>query len=297
MTDLKIKSEIKRNESLKRHTHLSVGGEADYFIPVNEKKELQEIINFCGKNDIPFYVIGSGANILFTDEGFRGVVISTVRMRKIKIDNENIYADAGVLLRRVIRESCIESLSGLEFLVGIPGTMGGAVMMNAGAYGTEIGNYVKSVNTIKDSTINKIKDLKFSYRNSNLKGYIITDVHLKLKKGKKKLIKKRMRKTREKRKERLPIIPRGIGTCGSVFKNPENDYAARLIDEAGLKGRRIGGAWVSMDHSNFILTNEKATAQDVIDLIRLIRSEVDKKFKVKLQKEVIIVGQEEEIQI
>jgi len=294
---LEIKGELKRKEPLSSHTYLRVGGEARYFLYVASMDDMRKSIEFCEGKGIPYYIIGNGSNVLFLDEGFKGLVMTTKRMNRILLEEDMIRAEAGASLLEIIKCCKDACLSGFESLTGVPGTIGGAVVMNAGAYGTEIGEFVSSISVLRGSEISHLEEFQFGYRYSTLKREIVLDVNLLLEKGNRKEIENRMEEISKKRRSRLPKIPSHIGTCGSVFKNPEGGHAGNLIEQAGLKGRRVGGALISMDHANYILTDPSATSEDVIELIRRVRDEVEKKFGVILETEVVIIGKEEETQI
>lgn len=297
MKELEIASELRRKEPLSDHTYLSVGGVAEYFLFAESIDDMIKSIEFAREMGLPFYIIGEGSNVLFLDEGFSGMVITTERMDRITIDDVNCFCESGTLLIKII-ECCKEyGLTGLESLAGIPGTIGGAVRMNAGAYGTEIGTLVSSVSVLKDGSVVQLEDVHFSYRKSSLKGEIVLKVTLSLIRRNKKEVSENIEMIMKKRRGIMSEIPIDSGTCGSVFKNPEGRYAGKLIEEANLKGKRVGGAWVSMGHANFIFTDKTAKSSDVMDLIRLIRDEVERNSNIRLKTEVVIVGKGQEIEI
>ncbi|MCK4321884.1 UDP-N-acetylmuramate dehydrogenase [candidate division WOR-3 bacterium] len=297
MKELEIKGELREKEPLSRHTSLLVGGEARYFLYAEGVDDIMKSISFCEHDGIPYYIIGKGSNVLFLDEGFSGLVITTERLDRIEVNENIIRSQAGASLIEIIKRCKEASLSGLESLSGIPGTIGGAVIMNAGAYECEIGDLVLAVSILRKGDIIQLEDFRFGYRESTLKEEIILEVNLMVNEGDRSEIERRMEEVLEKRKINLPQLPKDTGTCGSVFKNPENKHAGFLIDRIGLKGRRVGGAMISMEHANYILTNKYAKSQDVVELIRRIRDAVEKKYGIILETEVVIVGKEKEIQI
>lgn len=295
--ELEVKGELKEKEPLSKHTTLHLGGEAQYFLYAEDIDDIMKSISFCNNNRLPYYIIGRGSNVLFLDDGFSGMVITTERLDRIEVDENIILSQAGASLTDVINRSKIESLSGLESLIGIPGTVGGAVIMNAGAYGCEIGEFVSAVSVIRKGDIIQIKDFNFGYRDSSLKGEIILNVILSLNRGNRDKIERKMNEVLETRIKNLPEIPDHIGTCGSVFKNPVDGHAGILIEKSGIKGLKIGGAMTSREHANYIVTEITANSKDVVELIGKVRKKVYEKFGIMLETEVIIVGKEKEIQI
>jgi len=295
--ELEVKGELKEKEPLSKHTTLQLGGEAQYFLYAEDIDDIIKSISFCNNNRLPYYIIGRGSNLLFLDDGFSGMVITTEKLDRIEVDGNIILSQAGAPLNDVINRSKIESLSGLESLIGIPGTVGGAVIMNAGAYGCEIGEFVLAVSVIREGDIIQIKDFNFGYRNSSLKGEIILNVILRLNMGNRGEIEHKMNEVLKTRMKNLPQIPDHIGTCGSVFKNPVDGHAGILIEKSGLKGLKIGGSMISREHANYIITEKTASSKDVVELIRRVRNKVYEKFGIMLETEVIVVGKEKEIQI
>ncbi|MFH1347277.1 MAG: UDP-N-acetylmuramate dehydrogenase [Candidatus Margulisiibacteriota bacterium] len=281
-----------RNEQLKKHTSFRIGGPADYFCVPKNIDELRQALEFAKEKGLKVAVLGAGTNLLVLEQGFPGLVIKlSGGLNSIKIKNNRIIAGAGVMLPRLIQALAQKGLGGLEFLVGIPGSVGGAVVMNAGAWGEEIAKYVESVKALdrsgKETTLKKRK-LKFSYRKSSLQGnhFIVTEVVLKLRKKKKKHIYKKLKEFLVNRRAGQPL---GVPNCGSVFKNPKNDFAGRLIEAAGCKGMRIGDAQVSSKHANFILNLGDAKARDVLKLITAVQRKVKNEFKILLEPEVKIM--------
>lgn len=303
---------IKKNISLSKYSTFRIGGPAKFFAEAGNEKELKDALEYAQKNKLKVFVLGGGSNILFSDDGFDGLVIKLVsRNSKIKkIDTTEIECWAGISLNDAVNFAKNKGLAGMENLAGIPGTIGGAVRGNAGAHGTEIGDLVERVETI-ERTFSK-KSCKFNYRSSVFKennNLIIISIILKLKKGNKKEIEEKMKEAVKKRLEKQPQGWRG--SAGSYFKNPkvgnkellkrfekETSQKAKdgklpagwLIAEAGFLGKKIGGAQVSEKHGNFIINTGKAKAEDVIMLASIIKQKVRCEFGVELQEEVQYVS-------
>lgn len=276
------------NEPMSKHITFRVGGPADYFITPETVEELKEIL----KLDTPKTIIGNGSNLLVTDLGIRGIVIKLSKINFCRVDNDELYIGAGVSLAKASQIAAENSLSGLEFACGIPGTIGGAVVMNAGAYGGEIKDVVIETEYIDENNeIKKITDHKFSYRKSifteEIKGTIIS-AKLKLKYGNEEEIKNKMKENMQARRDKQPIE---MPSAGSTFKRPEGYFAAKLIDDAGLRGTKIGGAMVSTKHTGFVVNDDNATAKDILELIEYIKKTVKDKFNVELATEVKIIGE------
>lgn len=297
--DGSVKTTVKLRESLSRHTSFKIGGRARYFTQPRGIKELKLLINRAKRYNIPVLVIGSGSNILVSDSGVKALVIrlNAAFFRTVSSRGDYIEAGAGLSLGRLAAVSAKLGLSGAEFLSGIPGTLAGALVMNAGI--TEgaksapgkvrsIGDLVQSATVMgRDGKIKvlKKKDLKFGYRKSNFSGYIILSALLKLKKEERSVIVNRISGYLSLRKDKLDL---SRPSAGCVFKNPAGNSAGRLIDLCGLKGAAVGGACVSQKHANFILNTGNASANDVLDLMAKIKRRVKKKFGVRLQPEIKI---------
>jgi UDP-N-acetylmuramate dehydrogenase len=309
--------EIKKNVSLKAYSTFKIGGRAKYFTVVKNTEEISKAISLAKEKKIPFFILGGGSNVLFSDNGFEGLVIK-IQNSNLKIQNENskfkIICDAGLPLMKLVLKCSKIGTTGLENLAGIPGTLGGAIWGNAGAFGREIGDLVEKVKILEvGSSKIKIKELKnkdceFGYRDSifkKKKNCIILEATLRLKKGNKKEIEEKIKEILKLRKEKQPLE---FPCAGSVFKNIpaknlpkkikekfkdkiKNGFlsAGILIDMAGLKGYRIGGAKISQKHANFIVNLGKAKAKEVVELIKLIKGEVKRKFGVKLKEEIQII--------
>ncbi|MEO0292717.1 MAG: UDP-N-acetylmuramate dehydrogenase [candidate division WOR-3 bacterium] len=295
--ELKTEGKILMNEPLSSHTSLHLGGKAKYFLFAETTNDIAKAISFAEKKEIPFFIIGKGTNLLFLDEGFSGIVISTLNLERITVIPPKLIAEAGASLSKVINTAKENSLSGIESLWGIPGSIGGAVVMNAGAFGCEIGNFVSSIKVLRKNKEEKIKEIQFGYRSSNLKGEVVLEVELILKEEEKEKIEEKIKEVIKLRKEKQPFIPEGIGTCGSVFKNPLGLSAGELIEKAGLKGTKIGRVRISNDHCNYFLVEPGASSSDFLELVRFVKEKVKNLFKIDLELEVIIIGKEKEIKI
>jgi UDP-N-acetylmuramate dehydrogenase len=281
-------------EELKKHLYIKIGGRADYLLFPKTYKELREIISFFKCENIPITIIGKGSNLIVRDGGIRGAVISLEKINHITVKDEYIYAGAGASLIKTAKVALKCHLTGLEFASGIPGTIGGAVFMNAGAYGGEMKDVLDSVIVLTKTNEIKVrdaKDLEFAYRKTNLEENeeIVLEAIFKLKYGNYKEIKELMDHLTKQRKLKQPLE---YPSCGSVFKRPPGLYAGKLIQDAGLQGYRVGGAVVSSKHANFILNDNKATAKDYIAVIEHVREEVFKKIGVMLELEVRIIGED-----
>ena len=287
-------NDIKIDEKLSEYDNFKVGGPADILLIPNSKEQVIKSIKICKENNIPFYLIGNGSNILVRDGGFRGVVLSLKNVKNIYVDGEKIEAECGVMLKEVSDKAIENSLTGFEFACGIPGTIGGAVFMNAGAYDGEISKVIESAEVI-DENCNIIRlsreELDFGYRSSLVmkKGYTVLSAVFKLEKGQVKTIKELIEDLTNKRESKQPLE---YPSAGSTFKRPTGYFAGKLIQDAGLKGYSIGGAAVSEKHSGFVINKGNATAKDITDLIKHIQDEVKKQFGVDLHPEVRIIGEE-----
>lgn len=249
--------------------------------------EIETLWRWAQENQIPIRMIGRGSNLLFPDEGLKGITVVSTAINKEIWEESSLKADAGCSLARLAQEAGERGLSGLEFARGIPGTLGGAIVMNAGAHGGEIRNVLRSVKVLTEDggvrTFGK-KEIAFGYRECSLQGKAwILEAELQFKLGNKEEIKRQMTENLEKRKAAQPLE---LPNAGSVFRNPPGDSAGRLVEQAGWKGKGIGGAQVSPKHANFIVNLGNATAQDVLSLIEAIQNDVLAKFGVRLQTEV-----------
>lgn len=283
------------DEPMKKHTSFKIGGPADILLTPKNIEEVQKIVDFCCKNNVPIFYMGNGSNLLVSDKGMRCVVIKIgENLSKVSIEGNKVIAQSGVLLSRLSKQILKENLKGFEFADGIPGSLGGAVTMNAGAYGGEMKDVVYSCKAIdQEGNIIEIsqENLKLGYRTSIIheRNYIVLEVTLKLHKGNYMEIKKSIDELTHKRTSKQPLH---MPSAGSVFKRPPGHYAGKLIEDCNLKGARIGDAQVSEMHAGFIVNVGEATAEDVNSLIKHIQKTVKDKFDVFLEPEVRIIGEE-----
>ncbi len=277
---------------LSNHTTFKVGGRARVIAYPNSLKKLREILFLADFRGVKFFVLGAGSNIVFSDNGYNGIIIKLTKMcSDITLSGDNIICDSAVLLNKLSLFARDNNLSGAQFCYGIPATLGGAIFMNAGAYGGEMRDIVSSVTVLRQNgEVEEIANSKcnFGYRTSVFKktNDIILSAKLSLIKGNYSEINKEMHEIIEKRRDKQPL---NYPSAGSTFKRPPDNFAAKLIEDAGLKGYRIGGAMVSDKHSGFIINYDKATASDILKLIEYIKNDVYDKFGVQLKPEVIVV--------
>jgi UDP-N-acetylmuramate dehydrogenase len=285
-----FKGNISISEPLSRFTTFRIGGPADYYLEPKDRADLVNLIKYLKEINYPYIIIGNGSNVLISDEGIRGAAINLeYGFTKIVVNKNKVYAEAGIRLSKFV-DVCIEhSLVGVENLAGIPGTLGGAILMNAGAYGGEISDHIKIVEVLDGIEIRYLKKEQcgFEYRKSNLERKIIISAEFELPSGDKEQARQRRKELLLKRNASQPVE---LPNAGSIFKNPKNDYAARLIEQAGLKGLTIGGAKVSEKHANFIVNFNNASANDVIELMKIIQEKVYEKFGVILEPEIKMLG-------
>ncbi len=276
---------------LKNHTTYRVGGKSIMISPSDTKK-LIKVINYLKDNNVNFKVLGNGSNVIFKSNGYNGVIIKLNEFKNLKINNTIITVGAGYNLMRLATKTCNLGLAGLDFATGIPGTIGGAVYMNAGAYKSDMGYVVKSIKVLTPNLEIKTmynRELDFHYRSSFLqknKGYICLEATIQLRKGDRALI---LDIINDRKKRRLESQPLEYPSAGSVFRNPEGDYAGRLIEEIGYKGKSVGGAKVSEKHANFIINAGNATGEDIEKLINEIKEKVKEKYNIELKCEQEIV--------
>ena len=280
------------NESLKKHTTYGIGGPADLMIFPKSKQDLIKVIEIINENKIQLTILGSGSNVLVSDNGIRGAVISLKNsLKQIEVDDNILYAECGTMLGKIVKHAVKNNLIGLENLNGVPGTLGGALIMNAGAWGGEISENLIHVEVINSkSEVQKIqkKDLNFSYRQSSFnKDDILLSAKFNLKKADKDIIKENFIEAQSGRKKSQPLNKR---SAGSLFKNPKNNSAGKLLDEAGLKGFSIGDAKISEKHANFFINDGDASSRDMLMLIKKAHKEVKDKFNVNLSLEVKLLG-------
>jgi len=286
-----LPGEVLTEEPLSRHTSFRVGGPAEIFVRPKTTEEIIQIRETCCKNNIPITILGDGTNVLVADAGLKGVVICTNRMNEIEVyENGSIRAQAGARLSRVAEMACRSCLTGFEFASGIPGTVGGAVYMNAGAYGHDIGEFCESVILFDNCIIKRSgAEMEFGYRKSFVQqnDVLILEALFKLKHGNENDIREKMNELNAKRRASQPV---DIPSAGSTFKRPPGFYAGKLVQDSGFKGFSIGGAQVSEKHAGFVVNKGNATAQNIFDLIQAVRKGVHEKFDVWLTPEVRLLG-------
>lgn len=285
---------IKADEPMKMHTTFRIGGPAKYFVIPETKEEIKAIIECCKKADMPYYILGNGSNLLVSDKGYDGVVIQIFKnMNQITLDGNTITAQAGAILSSVANKALDASLTGFEFAAGIPGTLGGACVMNAGAYGGEMKDVLVNVVVLTNEgeflTI-PVEELELGYRTSVIakKNYVVLEATIQLTKGDKEAIKARMDELKVQRTTKQPLE---YPSAGSTFKRPVGYFAGKLIQDAGLRGFQVGGAQVSEKHCGFVINKDQATAADVTELMRQVSAIVKEQFGVELEAEVKRLGE------
>ena len=285
---------VKQQELMSRHTTFRIGGPADFYLCPHSTKEVQEIVEICKEEKLPYFVLGNGSNLLVSDKGYRGVVIQLWKnFSDITVKDCCIQAKAGALLSKVAAEALEAGLTGMEFASGIPGTIGGAAFMNAGAYGGEMKDIIKSVKVLDTQGEVRVlpkEELKMGYRTSIVKekGYTVLSVELELTKGNQEEIRNTMEDLKERRTSKQPLE---MPSAGSTFKRPEGYFAGKLIMDSGLRGFSVGGAQVSEKHCGFVVNKDGATAMDVLTLIREVQRKVKEQFGVDLETEVRFLGE------
>ena len=283
------------NAPMDCRTGFRAGGKADLLIVLQNCDHLGEVLQVLRQEGMPVFVMGNGSNLLVRDGGIRGAVIQIGKdASQIRVEGERIFVSAGAMLSAIGSKAAEAGLDGFVFASGIPGTFGGAIVMNAGAYGGEMKDVVESVDVLTPQGEKKtlsVDELDFSYRHSVIaqKGYVVLGGVIHLQKGDKEQIRSQMRELAEKRRNSQPLQ---YPSCGSTFKRPAGFFAAKLIDDAGLKGLQVGGAQVSEKHAGFIVNTGNATATDILQLIRLVQEKVQQAFGVWLEPEIRIVGED-----
>ncbi|WP_149473270.1 UDP-N-acetylmuramate dehydrogenase [Oceanobacillus polygoni] len=282
------------NEHLRNHTYTRLGGQADFYVTPETYEQVQQIIKLANQENIAFTMLGNGSNLIVKDGGIRGIVMNLQKLSAIKTDSNMIIAQSGARIIDVSREALKEELTGLEFACGIPGSVGGALYMNAGAYGGEIKDVLTStlvVNREGELLTLTAEQLDLDYRTSNIpdRGYIVLEATFTLKAGDPKAIKEVMDDLTYKRESKQPLE---YPSCGSVFKRPPGHFAGKLIQDSDLQGKQIGGAQVSLKHAGFIVNKDHATAKEYIELIQYVQKAVKEKFNVNLEREVRIIGED-----
>ncbi|MFC0013918.1 MULTISPECIES: UDP-N-acetylmuramate dehydrogenase [Allobacillus] len=292
-----VKTEnIKVNEPLNAHTYTQMGGNADVFVTASRYEEVEQVVRFANEHNVPFTLIGNGSNMIIKDGGIRGIVLSLKKLDDIQVDGTRLVAQSGARIIDASREALSQSLTGLEFACGIPGTVGGALFMNAGAYGGEIKDVLtEAVVVDREGNLKTLaaEDLDLAYRTSNIpdNGYIVMEARFDLKEGNYEDIKAVMDDLTFKRESKQPLE---YPSCGSVFKRPPGYFAGKLIQDSDLQGKGIGGAEVSTKHAGFIINKDHATATEYIDVIHMVQRTVKDKFGVELEREVKIIGEDPE---
>jgi UDP-N-acetylmuramate dehydrogenase len=281
------------NEPMDKHTTFKVGGPADVFVKPENASQLKEILAAAKEYELPVYIIGNGSNLLVSDQGYRGVIVQIYKnMNQIERNGNQIKAQAGALLSTIAKQALEQGLGGFEFASGIPGTLGGAVAMNAGAYGGEIKQVLKEVTILtRDGEIMtlSVEELELGYRKSIIveKDYIVLDAVLEFTPDDKEVIQAKMSEYAQARKSKQPLE---YPSAGSTFKRPEGYFAGKLIDDAGLRGFSYGGAQVSEKHCGFVINKDHATAKDIVTLMQQVDEKVQNKFGVSLEPEVKMIG-------
>ena len=288
------KERVLLDEPMKQHTTFRVGGNADYFVMPQSAEEVKNIVALCKEADMPYYILGNGSNLLVGDKGYRGVIIQIYKeMNHIRIDGDKVIAQAGALLSRVGTATLEAELTGFEFAAGIPGTVGGAVFMNAGAYGGEMRDIIANATVLTQDgdivTINK-EDLELGYRTSVIakNNYVVLEAEYQLKAGDKVEVRAQMDELKVRRVTKQPLE---YASAGSTFKRPEGYFAGKLIQDAGLRGFEVGGAQVSEKHCGFVINKGDATAADIVELMNQVSEKVFQKFGVTLEPEVRRLGE------
>ena len=280
-------------ELMSRHTSFRIGGPADYFVEPASVDELAGVLSLARQEKVPFFIVGNGSNLLVSDEGFRGMIVHTGgSLRSISVEGDVIYAQAGALLGAVAGAALEAELTGMEFAAGIPGTLGGAVCMNAGAYGGEMKDILLDAEVLTqdgERLVIPVEELDLSYRHSIIfeKNYIVLAAHIRLSRGDKTQIRNRMNELAGARKEKQPLE---YPSAGSTFKRPEGYFAGKLIQDAGLKGFRIGDAQVSEKHCGFVINRGQALAADVMAVCRCVSDTVYRQTGIRLEMELKTLG-------
>lgn len=285
---------VKLQEPMSKHTTFRIGGPADFYLCPHSTKEVQQTVQICKEENLPYFILGNGSNLLVSDKGYRGAIIQLWKnFSDISVKDCCITAKAGALLSKVAAEALEEGLTGMEFASGIPGTIGGAVFMNAGAYGGEMKDIIKEVKVLDDQGEIRVlsnEEMKLGYRTSIVKekGYTVLSAVLQLKKGEVSVIRETMEDLKNRRTSKQPL---DMSSAGSTFKRPEGYFAGKLIMDSGLRGFSVGGAQVSEKHCGFVVNKGGATAEDVTALIREVQRRVKEKFGVELETEVRFLGE------
>src|SRR5690625_1048720 len=294
LTEITSKTNVMVNKPLKEYTYTRLGGNADFFVTPETYEQVQQVVKLANHEKIAFTLLGNGSNLIIRDGGIRGIVMNLGKLDDIRTEETKLIAQGGAKIIQASREALNKKLTGLEFACGIPGSVGGALYMNAGAYGGEVKDVLVSTKVVDQ--YGKLlelsaEDLELSYRTSNIPdhGYIVLEATFSLKAGDQHEIKAIMDDLTFKRESKQPLE---YPSCGSVFKRPPGYFAGKLIQDSGLQGKKIGGAQVSEKHAGFIVNKENCTAQEYIDLIRFVQKTVKEKYNVALEREVRIIGED-----
>lgn len=295
LTSVIAKERVYVDEPMSRHTTFRVGGPTDFFVTPKTKEDVRDVVRVCKEVGMPYYIIGNGSNLLVSDAGYRGVIIQIYKeMNEVKVEGDLVKAQAGALLSGIAAKALGAELTGFEFASGIPGTIGGACVMNAGAYGGEMKDVLESVTVLTgEGKIIELdrNELELGYRTSVIakEGYIVLGAVLKLERGDGEKIKTYMDELKEKRVTKQPLE---YPSAGSTFKRPEGYFAGKLIEDAGLRGFQVGGAQVSEKHCGFVINRDHATAADIMELMRQVQIRVKENSGVDLEPEVKRLGDE-----
>lgn len=288
------KERVLLDEPMKKHTTFRVGGNADYFVVPKTTEEVKGVVRLCKEENLPYYILGNGSNLLVGDKGYRGVIIQIYKeMNEITVDDDRIRAQAGALLSKVGSVALEAGLTGFEFAAGIPGAVGGAVVMNAGAYGGEMKDVLASATVLtQDGEVLKLSndELELGYRTSVVakNNYVVLEAEYQLQAGDKAAIRARMDELKVQRVTKQPLE---YASAGSTFKRPEGYFAGKLIQDAGLRGFQVGGAQVSEKHCGFVINKGDATAADIVELMKQVSEKVFQEFGVTLEPEVKRLGE------
>ena len=297
LTDLRgflADDHVKMDEPLHLHTLTKMGGPADIFVTPTTEDETAFAVKYAYKNNIPLLLLGNGSNMVVRDGGFRGIVLTLKSLQAIRIEGTHVYAQGGANIKKVSKTVAAKQLTGFEFACGIPGSIGGAMAMNAGAYGGEIKDIIKQATVLSkegEKLVLSKDDLALGYRKSIItkKGFYVLSAEFELEVGKQTVIDAKMSELTYQRESKQPLE---FPSAGSVFKRPPGNFAGKLIQESGLQGRGFGGAEVSTKHAGFIVNKNNASANDYIQTIEMVKATVQEKFGIDLELEVKIVGED-----
>lgn len=294
LTEITPKKNVMVNEHLSKHTYTRLGGKADFYVTPETYEQVQDIVNLANEKELPFTMLGNGSNLIVKDGGIRGIVLNLKQLASIHIDETTIVVQSGAQIIDTSRAALAKSIAGLEFACGIPGSVGGALFMNAGAYGGEVKDVLESTVVVdKEGNLLELSadQLDLDYRTSNIpdNGYIVLEATFSMKKGNYDEIKAIMDDLTFKRESKQPLE---YPSCGSVFKRPPGYFAGKLIQDSNLQGKQIGGAQVSLKHAGFIVNVDESSAKEYIDLIHFVQDTVKEKFGVSLEREVKIIGED-----